>query len=130
MQLPSAGFLRADNSTSTPKPVGGLSARSLTAYAAAQKPAGWPRLNAGALPLGVMVFAFLDDFMNLKNLHIQYKGKKPCHPQAAPTCTYRRTLSPINSMTMKLIKIVTLNSKISVAKCLINFSPELEYLAC
>ena len=92
MQLPSAGFLRADNSTSTPKPVGGLSARSLTAYAAAQKPAGWPRLNAGALPLGVMVFAFLDDFMNLKNLHIQYEGKKPCHPQAAPTCTYRRTL--------------------------------------
>jgi len=64
----------------------------LAAKAASQKPAGWPRLNAGALPLGVMVFALLDDFMNLKNLLIQYDGKNPCHRQAAATCTYRRTL--------------------------------------
>jgi len=55
-------------------------------------PEGWPRLNAGALPLGVMVFALLDDFMNLGNLHIQHDGKNPCHLQAAATCTYRRTL--------------------------------------
>jgi hypothetical protein len=32
-----------------------------------------------------MVFAFLDDFVNLKNLHIQHDGKNPCHPQAAAT---------------------------------------------
>jgi len=56
---------------------------------------GWPRLNAGALPPGVMVFALLDDSVNLKNLHIQHEGKNPCHPQAAATCTYRRTLAPI-----------------------------------
>jgi hypothetical protein len=58
-------------------------------------PEGWPRLNAGALPPGVMVFAFPDDFMNLKNLHIQHEGKNSCHPHAAATCTYRRTLCPI-----------------------------------
>jgi len=39
-----------------------------------------------------MVFALLDDFVNLKNLHIQHDGKNSCHPQAAATCTYRRTL--------------------------------------
>jgi len=64
----------------------------LAANAASQKPAGWPRLNAGALPLGVMVFALLDDFMNLGNLHIQYDGKNPCHREAVGNCTYRRTL--------------------------------------
>jgi len=32
-----------------------------------------------------MVFALLDDFVNLKDLHIQYDGKNPCHPQAAVT---------------------------------------------
>jgi hypothetical protein len=64
----------------------------LAASAASQKPAGWPRLNAGALSPGVMVFAFLDDFVNLKNLHIKHDGKNSCHRQAAATCTYRRTL--------------------------------------
>jgi len=68
----------------------------LAANAAYQKPAGWPRLNAGALPPGVMVFALLDDFMNLKNLQIQHDGKNSCHRQAAATCTYRRTLCAIN----------------------------------
>jgi len=58
---------------------------ALAANAAALKPAGWPRFNAGALPLGVMVFALLDDFVNLKNLHIKHDGKNPCHPQAAAT---------------------------------------------
>jgi len=67
----------------------------LAAKAAFQKPAGWPRLNAGALSPGVMVFAFLDDFVNLKNLHIQNDGKNPCHRYAAATCTYRRTLGTI-----------------------------------
>jgi hypothetical protein len=67
----------------------------LAAKAASQKPAGWPRLNAGALSPGVMVFAFLDDFVNLKNLHTQHDGKNSCHPQAAATCTYRRTLYTI-----------------------------------
>jgi hypothetical protein len=43
-----------------------------------------------------MVFALLDDFVNLKNLHIQHDGKNPCHPQAAATCTYRRTLWLMN----------------------------------
>jgi hypothetical protein len=43
-----------------------------------------------------MVFALLNDFVNLKNLHIQPDGKNPCHPQAAATCTYRRTLASIN----------------------------------
>jgi len=37
------------------------------------------------LPPGVMVFALLDDFVNMKDLHIQHDGKNPCHPQAAPT---------------------------------------------
>jgi hypothetical protein len=55
------------------------------ANGASQKPAGWPRLNAGALPLGVMVFALLDDFVNLKDLHIQYDGKNPCHRDATAT---------------------------------------------
>jgi hypothetical protein len=55
------------------------------ASAAFQKPAGWPQLNAGALPLGVMVFALLDDFMNLGNLHIKHDGKNPCHRDSAPT---------------------------------------------
>jgi hypothetical protein len=32
-----------------------------------------------------MVFALLDDFVNLKNLHIQHEGKNPCHHQAAAT---------------------------------------------
>jgi len=64
----------------------------LAANAASQKPAGWPWLNAGALPLGVMVFALLDDFVNLKNLHINREGKNSCHRDAAATCTYRRTL--------------------------------------
>ena len=53
---------------------------------------GWPRLNAGALPHGVMVIALLDDFVNLKNLHIQYDGKNPCHRKSVGNCTYRRTL--------------------------------------
>jgi hypothetical protein len=57
----------------------------LAASAASQKPTGWPRLNAGALPQGVMVFALLDDFVNLGNLHIKHDGKNPCHPQAAAT---------------------------------------------
>ena len=48
-------------------------------------PEGWPRLNAGALPLGVMVFALLDDFVNLKDLHIQYDSKNSCHRDAAAT---------------------------------------------
>jgi len=94
MQLPSAGFCaliihqHPKNQTVVYQPV-------QAASAASQKPAGWPRLNAGALPLGVMVFALLDDFVNLKNLHIQNEGKNPCHPQAAATCTYRRTLGTI-----------------------------------
>jgi len=67
----------------------------LAAEAASQKPAGWPQLNAGSLTPGVMVFASLDDFVNLKNLHIQNEGKNPCHPQAAATCTYRQTLGLI-----------------------------------
>jgi len=54
----------------------------LAASAASQKPAGCPRLNAGALPLGVMVFALLDDFVNLGNLHIKHGGKNSCHPQS------------------------------------------------
>jgi len=58
---------------------------------------GWPRLNAGALPKGVMVFALLDDFVNLGNLHIKHGGKNSCHRQAAATCTYRRTLGPIKN---------------------------------
>src|SRR5512133_1871804 len=67
----------------------------LVANAAYQKPAGWPRLNAGALTHGVMVFALLADFVNLKDLHIQHEGKNPRHPQTAATCTYRRTLATI-----------------------------------
>jgi len=47
------------------------------ANAASQKPAGWPRLNAGALPPGVMVFALLDDFVNLNHLYIKHDGKNP-----------------------------------------------------
>jgi len=91
MQLPAAGFceliiLPAHQKQSVNyQPV-------LAANAAAQKPAGWPRLNAGALPPGVMVFASLDDFMNLKNLQIKHDGKNSCHRKAAATCTYRRTL--------------------------------------
>ena len=94
MQLPAAGFCALiilpapQNQSVDYQPV-------LAAKVASQKPAGWPRLNAGALPPGVMVFAFLDHFMNLKNLHIHHEGKNPCHPQAAATCTYRRTLALI-----------------------------------
>ena len=88
----------------------------LAAKAASQKPAGWPRLNAGALPLGVMVFALLDDFVNLKNLHIQHDGKNPCHREAAATCTYRRTLgTSIEILTThgrKLTATVNLDTKI------------------
>ncbi len=51
-----------------------------------------PAERRGA-PTGVMVFALLDDFVNLKNLHIQHDGKNPCHREAAATCTYRRTLA-------------------------------------
>jgi len=64
----------------------------LAANAASQKPAGWPLLNAGALPHGVMVFALLADFVNLKSLHIQNDSKNPCHREAVGNCTYRRTL--------------------------------------
>jgi len=42
-----------------------------------------------------MVFASLDDFVNLKDLHIQHDDKKPCHRDAAEACTYRRTLGVI-----------------------------------
>jgi len=42
-----------------------------------------------------MVFALLDNFVNLKNLYIQYDGKNSCHLDAAATCTYRRTLGLI-----------------------------------
>jgi hypothetical protein len=45
-----------------------------------------------------MVFALLYDFVNLKNRHIQHDGKNPCHPQAAATCTYRRTLEAIATL--------------------------------
>ena len=94
MQLPVAGFCtliilkHPKNQSVDYQPV-------LAANAASQKPAGWPRLNAGALPPGVMVFALLDDFVNLKNLHIQHDCKNPCHLQAAATCTYRRTLAQL-----------------------------------
>jgi len=67
----------------------------LTAIAASQKPAGWPRLNAGALPQGVMVFALLDDFVNLKDLQIKHEGKNSCHRDSAATDPYRRTLGLI-----------------------------------
>jgi len=33
--------------------------------------------------------------MNLKDLHIQYDGKNPCHREAVGNCTYRRTLGLI-----------------------------------
>jgi hypothetical protein len=32
-----------------------------------------------------MVFALLDDFVNLGNLHIKHGGKNPCHLKAAAT---------------------------------------------
>jgi hypothetical protein len=82
----------------------------LAASAASQKPAGWPRLNAGALPPGVMVFAFLDDFVNLKNLHIKHDGKNACHPQAAATCTYRRTL-PASLSREQILKILFIGTQ-------------------
>jgi hypothetical protein len=55
MQLASTGFCTPIRQTSTPKPVGALSAR-LNGKTAGQKPAGRPR-SSGALPPGVTVFA-------------------------------------------------------------------------
>jgi hypothetical protein len=92
MQLPSAGFC-ALIIHQHPKNQSVVYQSGLAASTAPAKPAGWPRLNAGALPPGVMVFALLDDFVNLTNLHIKHDGKNPCHREAAATCTYRRTLA-------------------------------------
>jgi hypothetical protein len=55
----------------------------LAAKAALAKPSGWPRLNAGALPHGVMVFALLDDFVNLKVFCHLARWQKPMPP---PSC--------------------------------------------
>jgi hypothetical protein len=84
MQLPSAGFC-ALIIHQHPKNQSVVYQSGLAASTAPAKPAGWPRLNAGALPPGVMVFALLDDFVNLTNLHIKHDGKNSCHRDAAPT---------------------------------------------
>jgi hypothetical protein len=94
MQLPAAGFC-ALIIHQHPKNQSVVYQPGLAASTAPAKPAGWPRLNAGALPPGVMVFALLDDFVNLKNLHIKHDCKNACHRDAAATCTYRRTLAKI-----------------------------------
>ena len=43
---------------------------------------GWPRLNAVALPPGVMVFAFLDDFVNKKVFSHPEQVQKPMPPSS------------------------------------------------
>ena len=78
----------------------------MAASAASQKPAGWPRLNAGALSQGVMVFALLDDFMNLKNLHIHHEGKNSCHREAVgnmhiPPNVGGNAVSPLTNLLKK-----------------------------
>ena len=91
MQLPAAGFCALIILPTPQKPVSGLSART-SGYRRLQKTSRLAPTERRGTPPGVMVFALLDDFVNLKNLHIQNEGKNPCHPQTAATCTYRRTL--------------------------------------
>jgi hypothetical protein len=63
-----------------------------------------PAERRGA-PAGVMVFALLDDFVNLKDLRIKHDGKNPRHHQAAATCTYRRTLGLIAAVIIQKIQL-------------------------
>jgi hypothetical protein len=67
-----------------------------------------------------MVFALLGDFVNLKNLHIQYDGKNPCHRQAAATCTYRRTLGAIYSKPITNYETTIYNNYIALLSELIG----------
>jgi len=51
-----------------------------------------PSAGFGVPVWRIMVFALPDDFVNLENLHIQHDDKNPCHPLAAATDPYHRTL--------------------------------------
>ena len=80
MQLPAAGFCALIIELAPQKPVGGLSARLGGKCRLSKTSRLAPAERRGA-PAAVMVFALLDDFVNLGNLHIKHDGKNPCHPK-------------------------------------------------